>query len=417
MFHCKKLAFYLIIPLFFTSCNLDFKPAPPPKPLVVAVNSKRVQIQPNNAVLIPFTLATGEAPTTVTATSPELSSLTVSVDSNNRLLIRAQPNALPQGLIPVTVTLNSGETRRIAVEIGDFVMRQFNRFNAIRRMAGLDAVTFDDEASMNCWLNGRYRAYNDVSGHVENPSLPYATSEGASCAGSSNLSMPYIKSGISTTTSPVDRLFSAPFHAVGMLKNEQTSVGIGTFAQYAAKYPDYITIPTGVTSNGRRTAKVVTFPANEATTDLARYSGSEWPNPLTACQDAAFDPKTTGLPLIAMTGTWQETTVTSASLKVDGRTVPTCSYGSTQYVNTQDDSGSYPGGPASAQSIGRNILKGAGAVLLIPNEPLIPGNTYSASVTFNGQTISWNFNTALQMQAQSVTEIETKMQRMERGVW
>lgn len=376
--------------------NLEIKEKP--KPVLMPANTKRIRLQPNHAALIPMTMASGEVLKTVVATGQELSPLHVSVDSQKRVLIRASSDALPQGLIPVNVKLNNGEERRIAVEIGDFVVRQFNRFNELRKMAGLDAVAFDDEASMNCWLNGRYRVFNDTSGHVENPSLRFATPKGADCAGNSNLSTRYITSdAVSSTTQAVDSLFAAPFHAIGMLKDEQTSVGIGAFMRYEEKYRKYV-MKTGITSKGKRTGKLVTFPANNATTDLANYSGSEWPDPLTACTNiGSVDPKTVGLPLIAMTGTWKKTTVTKASLKVDGRDVPICTYGSTQYVNNKDADGAYPEGVKSAQSIGRNILEASGAVLIIPVQGLMPNKTYHVSVDVNGKNVKWQFKTAQKM--------------------
>lgn len=335
--------------------------------------------------------------------APDLITATL---TGTTLSLKASPSALPQGLIPVTIQVKAGTETvklRVPVEIGDLITREFSRFNVIRGQANLPAVAFDNGASMNCWMNGRYSVANGRLEHNQDFSLPHASPEGQACATRSNLSMATAAPGaIASITPTTTTLFTAPFHALGMLQPTQTAVGIGTFTQLdsSGRYAQMGSGITSVREGSTAGAAPMTFPGNGATTDLGRYNGGEWPDPLTACPE--FQPGSTGLPLIVATFSGGETTATGASLTVDGQSVPVCAYGSTQYVNTKDAPGNYVGGYRSAQDIGRSLLKSSGAVFVIPRTALEAGRTYQASVKVNGQPVAWSFKTASTLTAQSL---------------
>jgi len=42
--------------------------------------------------------------------------------------------------------------------------------------------------------------------------------------------------------------------------------------------------------------------------------------------------------------------------------------------------------------LGRAILDSRDAIVLIPKEPLYPGETYSVSISANGKTTTWSFS-------------------------
>lgn len=376
---------------------------------VAAVSAQHLAPGASVSVPIDVTLAgrAGGQDVQLSVQSADAALVTATLEGRT-LTLRAAAGALPQGLVPVTVTAQVGEdtaTRRIGVEIGSRISAEFARFNAVRAQAGLRAVVFDDEASMNCWLHGRYSVLNGAAGHNEDASLPYATPQGLNCAANSNLSwntLPVAK--LAGSTSATDTLFSVPFHAAGMLHSGQTHVGIGS---YARPYPNdarYVQTGSGITSirpEGAGAGAPVTFPGNGQETDLAQYPGGEWPNPLTSC--AGFDPRSTGLPLVVASRIFGDTTATDATLSVEGGgSVEVCAYGSTQYVNTTDAPGNYVGGPRSAQDIGRSILKGYGAVFVIPRAPLVAGKTYRVSVTVNGTPVTWSFRTAATLRPQTL---------------
>lgn len=374
-----------------------------PQP-TVELGATMVNLQAGGTLSVPVNVSNaGSNAVQWTVDAPALSTLTGRMDGD-RLTITAGPDALPQGPIPVTLSAKIGDkviSTRMGVQIGGKVDLLLNRFNAVRSIAGLNPVALQANASMDCWLHGRYRAENNSRFHTEDPTLPYATSAGADCAGTSNLSTQYtIASEAATSTQLVDILFTVPFHAVGMLNPGQQSVGIGLYTQALPAGQTWAKQAGGIRSFGSQTTQPVTFPGDGQTTFLLKYAGGEWPNPLTSC--AGFDPAQTGLPLIVRSGVFGDTTATEAQLTVDGIGVEVCAFGSTQYVNTVDAPGSYPDGVKSAQDIARSILRGYGAVMVIPKAPLEAGKTYQARVVVNGQARSWSFKTAASSGMQSL---------------
>lgn len=396
----------LLLSLLLTACGgtgslqpgPGLAPTPDPTPTIAPVARQQLQPGRETKVALSVTPPTNGTPISsieVGSAAPELVAATL---NDRTVTLRASPNALPQGLIPVTVRVRAGnETAqvRIPVEIGDLITREHHRLNEVRAQAALPPVTFDEERSLNCWLHGRYGFINNRLEHTEDLTLPFATPEGKSCGERSNLSFwagPV--AGLGTATPVVDTLVTIPFHAFGMLdRNLRTSA----VAQYTANTPNHpgFSLSYGAADVGDRAgtnSTRMTFPAAGATTDFSRYSGAEWPNPLTSCP--GFLSTEAGLPLLVATTPGADTAASGATLSVDGRALEVCAYGSTQYVNTTDAPGNYTGGPRSAQDIARSILKGQGGVVLIPRQRLQAGKTYQVSVDVNGQRVAWSFKTS-----------------------
>lgn len=389
----------LFFAAFLASCDsspITSQPAPTTPQPTVELGAAMVDLQPGGTLSVPVKVSNvGSDAVQWTVDAPALSTLTGRMDGD-RLTITAGPDVLPQGPIPVTLSAKIGDkviSIRMGVQIGGKVDMLLNRFNAVRSIAGLSPVALQVNGSMDCWLHGRYRAENNSRFHTEDPALPYATPGGADCAGKSNLSTNYTSAtGTASTTELVDVLFTVPFHAVGMLNPGQQSVGIGLYTQVLPAGQTSVRQAGGIRSYGSQSEQPVTFPGEGQTTVLLKYAGGEWPNPLTSCP--GFNPAHTGLPLIVRSGVSGETTATEAQLTVDGTNVEVCAFGSTQYVNTVDAPGSYPDGIKPAQDVARSILRGYGAVVVIPKEPLTAGKTYQARVVINGQSKSWSFKTA-----------------------
>ncbi|WP_104992213.1 MBL fold metallo-hydrolase RNA specificity domain-containing protein [Deinococcus sp. NW-56] len=108
---------------------------------------------------------------------------------------------------------------------------------------------------------------------AQHSSLPHASPEGQACATRSNLSIAFTAPGaLASITPATTTLFTAPFHALGMLQPTQTSVGIGTFTQLDAS-GRYARMGSGITSLKEGIsagAAPLTFPGNGATTDLVQ---------------------------------------------------------------------------------------------------------------------------------------------------
>ncbi len=70
----------------------------------------------------------------------------------------------------------------------------------------------------------------------------------------------------------------------------------------------------------------------------------------------------------------------------DGPTdLPHCTFTSSTYTNSLD-----PG----LQTLGRQILAASDAIVLIPQQPLVHGLSYTVSVVVNDQTLVWTFQVA-----------------------
>jgi hypothetical protein len=410
----RHIPYLLTIALTLSACGSlpgSIGIIPPTGPQLTDV--PRQTLQPGQQVTVPlnYTVPTGKTVTLSVATpAPEL--LTAAI-TGTTLTLTAATTATPQGLIPVTLTATDGTnttTTRVPVEIGTLIQQEFARFNAVRAQANLNPVSFDENTSMNCWLHGRYTLLNGVLEHTENLSLPFATPEGRDCASKSNLSVSYSPISKPLNLNLTDGLFTAPFHAVGMLDSTQTSVGLGAFVRTNPNYSTFSEIGGGITSilpsNLGTPPAPVMFPGNATTTDLSVGSQGERPNPIASCP--TFDPtQRTGLPLIVTTGTYADTTASNATITEDGQPVNVCAYGSTQYVNTSGGTINYTTGPVSEQDVGRSILKGYGAVFIVPQKPLNPGKTYAVSVNVNGQPISWSFKTSSSLKTQSINTQST----------
>jgi hypothetical protein len=75
--------------------------------------------------------------------------------------------------------------------------------------------------------------------------------------------------------------------------------------------------------------------------------------------------------------------VSDFSFKADESLLESCLYDETSYTN--EDPGT--------QATGRIILNGRDAIVLIPRNPLTAGQSYTVSITANGETITWSFTT------------------------
>jgi hypothetical protein len=78
-------------------------------------------------------------------------------------------------------------------------------------------------------------------------------------------------------------------------------------------------------------------------------------------------------------------TITAHQLLRDGAAVPHCAYDYESYTN--------PNPPQEAD--GYDLLDFYDAVVIIPQQPLVQGSTYTASITLDtGETHTWQFRVA-----------------------
>src|SRR5262249_38103687 len=113
----------------------------------------------------------------------------------------------------------------------------------------------------------------------------------------------------------------------------------------------------------------VFFPGNNSSQPLKTYGGFESPDPLSACPGYSAP---TGLPITIQVGGNVSTSVTAHAFTT----------GATPLAHCVIDS--------SNPSLGGS-LKSRGAVILIPQQPLQAGATYTVALTVNGIPYTWSF--------------------------
>ena len=132
----------------------------------------------------------------------------------------------------------------------------------------------------------------------------------------------------------------------------------------------------------------VFYPGDGSQTWIVRLSMHEWPDPYATC--LGYE-QPTGPAIIMQLGTGELTPNVTAVAFANGDTVlEACTYNETNYTNPN----------AYAQEAGRSILNARDAVVIIPREQLIVGQTYTVFVTVNGQTYTWSFDIIRPSEAQ-----------------
>ena len=260
--------------------------------------------------------------------------------------------------------------------------------NSYRITSGVSPVKENDRLSEAAKNHADYLALTDQiylvgkyqNLHKENPKSPYASKDGAT-----------IGAGVISWTkgkdaSAVDQLMAAPFHAVGMLRENLSEVGFGTaLAGKNAYRPDSrvtnIAIIEGLRNKSRK--KVILFPGSNFVTHLNSFAG-ENPDPREAC--GAQWNYFYGLPIFASL-----THKPSESLKVSLETPSgkILSAGPDLCVITENNftSTDLIYGPA-----GKSIIRADHLVLIIPKSPLSEGEQ-KIQITEKGRPVlQWSFS-------------------------
>lgn len=248
-------------------------------------------------------------------------------------------------------------------------------FNYYRAMAGLQSVTENPAWSDGIRKHAIYSVKTRTFGHSEDPASPWFTPEGDAAARSSNL---VGLGGEGMEREALMGWLHTPFHGIGMLDPRLAQSGYGTYAE-DAPWGQVGASGLDVIRGGSELPPDLEFPIEwppeGSIVPFVNLQG-EWPNPLTACPGKDFG---WGFPLMVQ---WAEDPqVTAHSLMQGDQRLDHCVLDESTYVNPE---------PAE-QSLGRSVLGARNAVVLIPREPLVPGRTYTASVTSRGTRTAWSF--------------------------
>lgn len=235
-------------------------------------------------------------------------------------------------------------------------------------------------------MTGQY-----ASAHTENPKSKYYTKSGALEGSRSDLLLAGLEGSHGSRANgggqglfDIDFWLTAPFHAIGMLREGLTKVAFAS--GYAGAGLDVL---GGL--NFTPTTKPILFPGRNVTTNLTGYSGNESPNPLQSCHYPKKDKnKPVGLPIIVLLPKTPSKQLTATlafprggSEGTSGRTL--CLVDQFTYHSTDPIYG----------PTGKAILEGDHAVLLFPSGTLKAG-TFKVTV-HNGPktTYTWPFKVKL----------------------
>jgi hypothetical protein len=259
--------------------------------------------------------------------------------------------------------------------------------NSYRISSGVSPVKENDrlsEAAQNhadylaltdqIYLVGRYQNL-----HMENPKSPYASKDGATIGAG------VIAWTIGKNASAVDTLMTAPFHAIGMLRENLVEVGFGTavVGENAFSSGDRVTnigVLKGLRNKSRKS--VILFPGPKFVTHLNSFSG-ENPEPREAC-GAQFN-DFYGLPIFASLmhrpSESLEVSLETPSGKILSAGPELCVVTENNFISTD-----LIYGPA-----GKSIIRSEHLVLIIPKSPLSEGKQIVEIVEKGRPTLKWSF--------------------------
>lgn len=115
------------------------------------------------------------------------------------------------------------------------------------------------------------------------------------------------------------------------------------------------------------------IPANMASLE------TEWPTPVSGCDGYEFP---VGLPISVQLGPMVDAELDSFSFsREDGPELAACGFDANSYRNPSED---------ERRRVVSN-LRGQGAIVIVPRQPLEPGARYDVLVTVNGSDYKWSF--------------------------
>ena len=268
--------------------------------------------------------------------------------------------------------------------------------NRYRQHAGLPPVTANPRFSRGDYLHSRYIATNfgarlaareniGIEMHLEDPSKPGYSAEGAAAGRAGDVDEMYDPRRTAPPSWAIDNWMQSPFHRLPILNPHLHSVGYG----YDCEGPTCIA-SLNINSDVDPVLSVpvpspapVEYPPDGASIDMHSFDG-EWPDPLAACPGYSLP---TGYPITIQLGSMVNPGITRFSFK---RIAPTaaaleaCAFDGNSYINNPD-----PG----TQKMTRNQLIYFGAIVIMPRAPLARG-TYEVAVFAGGHEYSWSFSVA-----------------------
>lgn len=253
-----------------------------------------------------------------------------------------------------------------------------SRINLFRSLANLPPVSENPAWTDGAVKHSRYLVKNNTIGHDQAPDNPWYSPEGAEAGSSSNAQT---AGANATAASAIDSWMVAPFHGIGIIDPQLTQVAFGRYQEGNSSSAATLDILRGLDDNRPSANYPIMWPASGQVLPLIEYGGGEWPDPLSG---SGYN-SPSGPPIYLQLGSGDVTpNVTASSFQRGNIPLEHISFDETNYAHPD----------SFAQSRGRATLDKRDAIVIMPKEPLIWGETYTTSITVNGQTYAWSFEVA-----------------------
>jgi uncharacterized protein YkwD len=254
--------------------------------------------------------------------------------------------------------------------------------NLFRQEASLPPLLEDPVFSNESGQHSRYMSLTGELRHSQNEKSPYFTRGGKLAGENGNIASGFI--GSDPFKWAINYWISAPFHAIPILDPQLMTTGFAEHRDPSALTPLTATMDVrrGLGPFPSESVFPILFPRNDGLTWVLRYSLPEFPEALSHCAGYV---QPTGAPIILQIGAGEQVPrVTATGLYKDGEYLAHCFFDETTFTHPDP----------YRQRSARLILDNRDAIVLIPQQPLLPDSTYAVRVDVNGTTYTWSFRTA-----------------------
>jgi uncharacterized protein YkwD len=360
--------------LIIMTAGCRIQPTPLPAPSSPIAESPAVPASPTRR---PPAISQNAPPTS----SPPTEAATLSpTETPTPVPTEVPPTLTPEPSPTVPPTDTPGPPPTPTIEAAGTDWLQY--INLFRREAGLPLLREDSVFTFQSGEHSRYMSLTGELRHSQRENTPYSSSGGKMAAENGNIAAGFI--GSDPFKWAINYWISAPFHAIPLLDPQLITTGFAEYRDPSAPTPLTATMDVrrGLGPLPADVSYPVMFPRNGGVTWVLRYSLPEFPEALSHCPGYQ---QATGSPIILQIGSGDQVpNVTGTALHKDGEYLAHCHYDETTFTHPD----SY------RQRTARLILDNRDAIVIIPQQPLVPDSTYEVRIDVNGTTYTWNFRTA-----------------------
>lgn len=275
-------------------------------------------------------------------------------------------------------------------------LRRLNEFRAMAKLPPLrsDPAMSEGDRKHAVYVVNNYAATLANGGslgadvHSEDSAKQWYTPDGAEAARTSDIAM---RAGTPGRPVPdpqdwaIEGWMVVPFHRLFILSPLLHRVGFGDDCEngICVAMLNVIKGADPLPRIGTPLEHPILFPPDASTIPASmRQLETEWPNPVSGCDGYAFP---TGIPATVQLGPMVDAQLNSFSIaRADGAQLEACGFDANSYRNPSADD--------RARVVGD--LRGEGAIVIVPKEPMEAGGRYNVVATVNGRDYEWSFTIA-----------------------